>query len=298
MVGGAPGGDRRCRRRLPRNAAARDTGDHRTWRDDLAAPGFSATSTGWRRRAADAAAVWRQIDLLLVPTTGTTYRIAEIEADPVALNENLGRYTNFINLLDLAAVAVPNGFRRNGLPDGVTLVGPAFHDPLLAAIGARFQHETGLPLGATGAPLPRLEPRAAVKLPLSADSGCRGASFRGATERRTAGCRRAEAANGPDIRANTGSTRCPTASGPAWCAVAGGAPDRGRNLGHAEPAISALFWPGSRRRSGWVHVILDGGERCRFSLREPLPSRRAGHYGIRRLAGLASRNRDKEMETA
>ena len=85
------------------------------------------------------AAVWRQIDLLLVPTTGTTYRITEIEANPVALNENLGRYTNFVNPLDLAAVAFPNGFRRKGPPDGVTLVGPAFHDPLLAAIGARFQ---------------------------------------------------------------------------------------------------------------------------------------------------------------
>ena len=113
----------------------------------------------------EVAAVWRQIDLLLVPTTGTTYKITEIEANPVALNENLGRYTNFVNPLDLAAVAFPNGFRRKGLPDGVTLVGPAFHDPLLAAIGARFQQETGLPLGATGAPLLRPEPRRRSNFP-------------------------------------------------------------------------------------------------------------------------------------
>ena len=109
-----------------------------------------------------AALVWQQIDLLLVPTTGTTYRVAEIEADPIALNETLGRYTNFVNPLDLAALAVPTGFQRNGLPAGITLVGPAFHDPLLAAVGARFQAASGLPLGATGAPLPRpeLQPRA------------------------------------------------------------------------------------------------------------------------------------------
>ncbi len=106
---------------------------------------------------AQAAAVWRHIDLLLVPTTGTIYMIAEVEADPIGLNETLGRYTNFVNPLDLAAVAVPNGIRRNGLPGGVTVVGPAFHDPLLAAVGARFHAETGLPLGATGAPLPRPE---------------------------------------------------------------------------------------------------------------------------------------------
>jgi allophanate hydrolase len=94
--------------------------------------------------------VWRQIDLLLLPTTGTTYRITEIEADPIVFNENIGRYTNFCNLLDLAAIAIPAGFRRDGLPFGVTLFAPAFHDPLLAAIGAAMHETTGLPLGATG----------------------------------------------------------------------------------------------------------------------------------------------------
>ncbi|HEX3538178.1 MAG TPA: allophanate hydrolase [Stellaceae bacterium] len=79
--------------------------------------------------------VWRQIDLLLLPTAGTTYRIADIEADPIALNETLGRYTNFANLLDLSALAGPAGFRRDGLPFGVTLFAPAFHDRFLAAIG-------------------------------------------------------------------------------------------------------------------------------------------------------------------
>ncbi|HTZ37333.1 MAG TPA: allophanate hydrolase [Stellaceae bacterium] len=100
------------------------------------------------RRATEA--VWRQVDLLALPTASTTYRIAEIAAEPVALNETLGRYTNFCNLLDLAALAVPAGLRRDGLPFGVTLLGPAFHDPLLAAVGAALHAAAGLPLGATG----------------------------------------------------------------------------------------------------------------------------------------------------
>jgi len=96
--------------------------------------------------------IWERIDLLLLPTTGTIYRVAEIEADPFGLNERLGHYTNFTNLLDLSAIAVPNGFQSNGLPAGVTLLAPAFHDPLIAAIGTAFHAQTGLALGATGAP--------------------------------------------------------------------------------------------------------------------------------------------------
>jgi allophanate hydrolase len=103
---------------------------------------------------------WRQVDLLLLPTTGTIHRIAEIEAEPVALNENLGRYTNFCNLLDLSAIAVPAGFHRDGLPFGVTLLAPTFHDPLLGAIGGALHACAGVPLGATGHPHPRAHPRA------------------------------------------------------------------------------------------------------------------------------------------
>jgi len=93
---------------------------------------------------------WAEFDVLLLPTTGTTYRIAEVAADPVALNENLGRYTNFCNLLDLSAIAIPAGFRRDRLPFGVTLFAPSFRDPLLAALGAALHRAAGLPLGATG----------------------------------------------------------------------------------------------------------------------------------------------------
>jgi allophanate hydrolase len=83
---------------------------------------------------------WDRMDVLLLPTTGTTYTHEAVEADPIQLNTNLGFYTNFVNLLDLAAVAIPAGFRRNGLPFGVSLIGPAFCDEALLVLGDRFGH--------------------------------------------------------------------------------------------------------------------------------------------------------------
>ncbi len=85
--------------------------------------------------------VWNEIDVLLTPTAGTIYTIAEVEADPVRTNSNLGYYTNFMNLLDLSAIAVPAGFQRDGLPFGVTLAAPAFCDAALLQLGGRL-HET------------------------------------------------------------------------------------------------------------------------------------------------------------
>lgn len=86
-------------------------------------------------------AEWDRMDVLLLPTTGTTYTIEEMQADPVRLNTNLGYYTNFVNLLDLAAVAAPGGFRRDGLPFGVSFIGPAFSDEALLALAGRFHRE-------------------------------------------------------------------------------------------------------------------------------------------------------------
>jgi allophanate hydrolase len=83
---------------------------------------------------------WERMDVLVTPTTGTIYTHEEIEADPVGRNTNLGYYTNFVNLLDLAAVAVPAGFRDNGLPFGISLIGPAFSDEALLDLAVRF-HE-------------------------------------------------------------------------------------------------------------------------------------------------------------
>ena len=77
------------------------------------------------------AALWRQIDVLALPTTPTIYRIRELLAEPVALNSNLGHYTNFVNLLDMSAISVPAGFRGNGTGFGASLIGPAWADRAL-----------------------------------------------------------------------------------------------------------------------------------------------------------------------
>jgi len=94
------------------------------------------------------------LDFVLTPSAGTIYTLAELEAEPIRLNSNLGHYTNFMNLLDYAAVAVPAGFGSNGMPYGVTLFAPAFADAALAHYGDRLQRAQGLPLGATGHALP------------------------------------------------------------------------------------------------------------------------------------------------
>lgn len=86
-----------------------------------------------------AQALWREVDALLLPTAPTIYRIRDVLAEPVALNANLGLYTNFVNLLDMSAIALPAGFRSNGTGFGVTLMGPAFADRALQQWAARFE---------------------------------------------------------------------------------------------------------------------------------------------------------------
>lgn len=103
------------------------------------------------RRRTDAA--WEKMDVLLLPTTGATYTIAEVEANPIQLNTNLGYYTNFVNLLDLAAVAVPAGFRSNGLPFGVSVIAPAFTDRALLCLADRLHRVMASTAGALGHPL-------------------------------------------------------------------------------------------------------------------------------------------------
>ncbi|MGQ0566867.1 MAG: allophanate hydrolase [Gemmobacter sp.] len=93
------------------------------------------------------APVWQAVDMLLLPTSPTTYSVADMLADPIAKNSHFGRYTNFANLLGYAAIAVPAGFGPSGLPAGVTLVGPAFSDDALAPFAAAMHHAAGCGIG-------------------------------------------------------------------------------------------------------------------------------------------------------
>jgi allophanate hydrolase len=95
-------------------------------------------------------------DALVVPTSPTIRTLAEMEQEPVLFNSQFGTYTNFTNLADLSALALPAPMRDDGLPAGITLVAPAWHDRALAAFGLRWQQAQALPLGATGRALPPL----------------------------------------------------------------------------------------------------------------------------------------------
>ena len=153
-----------------RYAAVRDFFD--AHEDQVMEPVRGILANGKRYSAADvidarvklqalgqrALAMWAHVDLLVVPTAPAFYTIEAMQADPVALNRNLGQYTNFVNLLDYAALSVPANLRDDGLPFGITLIGRAGSDLQLAELGQRYHHATGLTMGATGEPLPPAEP--------------------------------------------------------------------------------------------------------------------------------------------
>jgi allophanate hydrolase len=113
------------------------------------------------RRAARA--VWNAIDVLIVPTYPRPRRVADLETDPIGPNSELGTYTNFVNLLDLCALAVPARPRSDGFPSGVTLIAPSGRDGLLAAVGGRLHAAAGVKIGISGTTVPAPadgEPRA------------------------------------------------------------------------------------------------------------------------------------------
>ena len=99
---------------------------------------------------------FRGIDALALPTVPTVYTIEQVLADPIGLNSRLGTYTNFVNLLDLCALAVPASMQAT--PFGITLLAQAGNDATLASLGRVFHAGTGLPLGATGTAQPALAP--------------------------------------------------------------------------------------------------------------------------------------------
>jgi allophanate hydrolase len=105
----------------------------------------------------------------VVPTSATIYRQDEVAAQPRLLNGRLGRYVNFVNLLEMAGLAVPNGFRGDGLPTGITFLGPWGSDARLFALGAAYHRAVGGPLGATGVAQPEVKPASQPVPPPAAD---------------------------------------------------------------------------------------------------------------------------------
>ncbi|GAA5138429.1 allophanate hydrolase [Alloalcanivorax gelatiniphagus] len=118
-------------------------------RDMSAADGFRAqyTLADLRRRADQLMA---SVDALVVPSTPGIYTRAAVNADPVTLNSQLGTWTNFVNLLDMCALSLPGGLRDgDGLPTGITLIGPAWYDSALAEFGRRWQRHRPWKAGVT-----------------------------------------------------------------------------------------------------------------------------------------------------
>ena len=101
--------------------------------------------------AARAAITWETVDALLVPTVPCHPTHDEVAAEPIGVNDRLGTYTTFANLLDLCAVALPVGLRTDGLPFGVTLLAPAFGDAALLDLAARWPRATEVELAVCGA---------------------------------------------------------------------------------------------------------------------------------------------------
>jgi len=115
---------------------------------------------------------WASVDVILTPTAGTIYSLDEVAADPIVRNAALGYYTNFMNLLDLAGVAVPAGFRSDGLPFGITLVGPRSTDRALLDWADQLHRASVNTLGASKQPLPpRRTPPPAAPLPAAPLTG-------------------------------------------------------------------------------------------------------------------------------
>jgi allophanate hydrolase len=107
-----------------------------------------------QRQMREAEAIWAGCDTLVLPTAPTVYPLARVLAEPHALNSRMGYYTAAINLLDLAAIALPAGYRRNGTGFGISFIAPAFHDASLIELAERY-----LPLAAVEPPLLDLSPR-------------------------------------------------------------------------------------------------------------------------------------------
>jgi allophanate hydrolase len=99
--------------------------------------------------------LWDEIDVLVLPTTATIFSHAQMRADPIGANSKLGLYTNFVNLLDMSAIALPAGFRDDAAGTGITLIGPAWAEQTLLALAHTYMNAASFtvpPLDQTPSP--------------------------------------------------------------------------------------------------------------------------------------------------
>jgi allophanate hydrolase len=178
--------------------------------------------------------VWRRIDALAVPTAPCAPTLAEVAADPIGPNSRLGLYTNFVNLLGLAAIAVPGPMRKDGRAAGITLIGPRGRDAALASLARGFHATAATTIGATGRPLPPL-----TSLPATAPAGT--------IELVVVGAHLSGLALNHELRSAGGAFLRVVATEPSYelCALPGGPPERpglvrvATGSGHA---IAAEVW--------------------------------------------------------
>ena len=243
------------------------------------------------------------VDALMVPTVPAAYTIAEIEAEPIRLNSNLGTYTNFVNLLDICGLAVPAVMAADGTPFGVTLLAPAGQDAWLASIGRVLHAKSGMTLGALGVAQPALAPLPPVPAAGEIALAVVGAHLSGMPlngELRALGARFLEqAATAPDYRLFALNAAHPPKPGLLRVAPGAGAAIVIGALGAVRRGVRAL----RRRGAG------PADHRHRAARRRPhrqgIPGRgrggrrRARHLVVRRLACVRARPRcRREAATA
>lgn len=116
-------------------------------RRHTAVEAFAAIARLGELRAATAA-LWDRVSVLLVPSVPHVPTLDEVDADPIAENVRLGRYTTFANLLGLAAITVPRGRRDDGTPASATVLGPAGSESAIGRVAVDLERTVAGPVGA------------------------------------------------------------------------------------------------------------------------------------------------------
>ena len=96
--------------------------------------------------------IWQECDVLCVPSAPRHPSMAEVQADPIGVNSEMGTYTNFVNLLGWSAIAIPASQLPDGLPFGITLIAPGWREPDLVRWAQQLEAQANLCAGVTGLP--------------------------------------------------------------------------------------------------------------------------------------------------